>query len=247
MSGIGDDFYRKSKYTRGNLPRHRLDWSNKPPTYKRYDSVQKVRLPDPAIDGGSGLWELLRSRRSRRAYTEESLTLEDLSQLVWATQGLTAHVSDHALRTAPSAGALYPIETYLCVNRVSGLEPGLYHYSVSSHELELIKSGEFGGEVSRGALDQKMAEKAAVVFIWSAVFQRSKWKYLQRAYRYVFLDAGHIAQNLALAAEALGYGACQIGAIYDDELNHLLDIDGEEESVIYLSTVARPQRHIERG
>ncbi|MFW9887347.1 MAG: SagB/ThcOx family dehydrogenase [Candidatus Thorarchaeota archaeon] len=247
MPGIGDDFYRKSKYTRGNLPRHRLDWSNKPPTHKRYDSAQKIQLPNPSVEGGSGLWEVLRRRRSRRAYTDESLILEDLSQITWATQGVTAHVGDNDLRTAPSAGALYPIETYLCVNRVSGLDSGLYHYSVPNHELDFIKPGEFGGEVSRGALDQKMAEQAAVVFIWSAVFQRSKWKYLQRAYRYVFLDAGHIAQNLALAAEALGYGTCQIGAIYDDELNQLLDLDGEEESVIYLSTVARPQRQYERA
>ncbi|MFX1270873.1 MAG: SagB/ThcOx family dehydrogenase, partial [Promethearchaeota archaeon] len=242
----GDDFYRKSKYTRGNLPRHRLDWSSKPPTYKSYDSTQRIQLPTPSVEGGRSLWEVLRSRRSRRAYTNESLTLEDLSQIVWATQGVTAQVGDYDLRTAPSAGALYPIETYLCVNRVSGLESGLYHYSVPKHELEFIKPGEFGGEVSRGALDQKMTERAAVVIIWSAVFQRSKWKYLQRAYRYVFLDAGHIAQNLALAAEALGYGTCQIGAIYDDELNQLLDLDGEEESVIYLSTVARPQRQHQR-
>jgi SagB-type dehydrogenase family enzyme len=246
MPGIGDDFYRKSKYSRGNLPRHRLDWSNKPPTYKRYESVQKIQLPEPNVEGGAGLWGVLRSRRSRRAYTEESLTLEDFSQILWATQGVTAHVGDYCLRTAPSAGALYPIETYICVNRVSGLESGLYHYSVPNHELEFIKPGDFGEEVSRGALDQNMTGKAAVVFVWSAVFQRSKWKYLQRAYRYVFLDAGHIAQNLALAAEALGYGTCQIGAIYDDELNKLLDIDGEEESVIYLSTVAHPQRQPER-
>ncbi|MHA2118103.1 MAG: SagB/ThcOx family dehydrogenase [Candidatus Thorarchaeota archaeon] len=247
MLGIGDDFYRKSKYTRGNLPRHRLDWSSKPPTYKRYESVQKVQLPDPISEGGAGLWKVLNIRRSRRAYADDPLTLEDLSQLVWATQGVTANVSDHDLRTAPSAGALYPIETYICVNRVSDLESGLYHYSVPDHELDFLKPGKFGGNVSRGALDQKMTEKAAVVFIWSAIFQRSKWKYLQRAYRYIFLDAGHIAQNLALAAEALGYGTCQIGAIYDDELNELLDLDGEDESVIYLSTVAGPQRQIERG
>ncbi|MGD9382367.1 MAG: SagB/ThcOx family dehydrogenase, partial [Candidatus Thorarchaeota archaeon] len=87
MPGIGDDFYRKSKYTRGNLPRHRLDWSNKPPTYKRYESVQKVQLPDPISEGGAGLWKVLNIRRSRRAYADDPLTLEDLSQLVWATQG----------------------------------------------------------------------------------------------------------------------------------------------------------------
>ncbi|MFW9846831.1 MAG: SagB/ThcOx family dehydrogenase [Candidatus Thorarchaeota archaeon] len=242
MTGIGDDFYQKSKYTRGNLPRHRLDWASKPPVYKRYDSAEHIQLPPPINEGGATLWEVLMQRRSRRAYTDDPLSLQDLSQLLWATQGITAHVNEYGLRTAPSAGALYPIETYLCINRVSDLKQGLYHYSILNHELHFLKSGFFGGQVSRGALDQKIAERAAAVFIWSAVFQRSKWKYLQRAYRYVFLDAGHIAQNLALAAEALGLGTCQIGAIYDNEMNELLGLDGEEESVIYLSTVARPQR-----
>ena len=181
-------------------------------------------------------------RRSKRAYTNESITLEELSQIIWATQGVTTRVSGHALRTAPSAGALYPIETYIWVNRVSELDQGLYHYQVQHHQLDLLKKGDFSREVSRGALDQKMAGDAAITFIWSAIIQRSRWKYLQRSYRYIFMDAGHIAQNLALAAEALGLGSCQIGALYDDELNALLDLDGFEESVIYMSSVAHTRR-----
>ena len=94
----------------------------------------------------------------------------------------------------------------------------------------------------KGALDQQIAERASVVFIWSAIFQRSKWKYLQRAYRYIFLDAAHIAQNLALAVEGLGLGSCQIGAIYDDYLNELMGFDISEESVIYLSSIGKPSR-----
>ncbi|MFW9944291.1 MAG: SagB/ThcOx family dehydrogenase, partial [Candidatus Sifarchaeia archaeon] len=136
----------------------------------------------------------------------------------------------------------YPVETYLCINRVEEIDPGLYHYSVPSHELECLEQGSFAVQVRRGALDQQLAEHAPVVFIWSAVFARSKWKYLQRAYRYIFLDSGHVAQNLALAAEALDLGTCQIGAIYDDELNSLLDLDGIVESVIYLSSVGHPRR-----
>ena len=108
--------------------------------------------------------------------------------------------------------------------------------------MELIKEGDFSREVRGGALDQQIAANAAVVFIWTAIIERSSWKYLQRAYRYIFLDAGHIAQNLALAVEALEYGSCQIGAIYDDEINSLLGIDGISESVVYMSTVARPKR-----
>jgi SagB-type dehydrogenase family enzyme len=169
------------------------------------------------------------------------LSLVDLSQLLWAAQGITAQAGGHLLRTAPSAGALYPIETYLYIDRVDGLEKGLYHYNVPQHNLDLLRKGDFSKDIRGGALDQQIAERAAVVFVWSAIFARSKWKYLQRAYRYIFLDAGHIAQNLALAAEALDLGTCQIGAIYDDELNELFSLNPDEESVIYLSTVGHPR------
>jgi SagB-type dehydrogenase family enzyme len=144
------------------------------------------------------------------------------------------------LRAAPSAGALYPIETYVVVNAVSGIEPGVYHYGPERHELDLIRVGDFGPEFARAALDQRMAARASVVFAWTAVFERSKWKYKQRAYRYVYLDAGHIAQNVALAAVALGLGSCQIAAIYDDEANALLQVDGSSESTLYMTVVGRP-------
>ena len=245
MTRLGDDFLLGTKYIRGRLPAHRLDWSRKPAVYKEYPSAKRVSLPPPETDLGPGCWYVIAKRRSVRAYSDEDIAKTELSQLLWATQGITGEVSDHQLRAAPSAGALYPIETYLLVNRVSGIDPGLYHYPVNRHELELLKEGDYSSEVKGGALDQAIAKRAAVVFIWSAVFPRSKWKYLQRAFRYVFLDAGHIGQNLALAAEALGLGSCQIGAIYDDELNNLLDLDGENESVIYLSSVGRPLRRSE--
>jgi SagB-type dehydrogenase family enzyme len=242
MPGVGDEFHSSTKYERGKLPGHRLDWSTKPSVYKKYPEALKIDLPTPVVQGGPGLWEVLRTRRSVRAYTREPLSLEDLSQVLWATQGITASVGDHKLRTAPSAGALYPIESYLLVNRIDGLEPGLYHYDVETHQLDILKLGDFSREVKAGALDQQIAARASVVFIWSAIFQRSKWKYLQRAYRYIFLDAAHIAQNLALAAEGLGLGSCQIGALYDDYLNELLGFDIKEESVIYMSSIGRPSR-----
>lgn len=235
---IGDTFYQGTKYKRGKLPGHRLDWSKKPVVFKEYTESQRISLPESQTQDGPRLWEVLTKRRSKRAYTKESISLKQLSQILWATQGITARVSGHALRTAPSAGALYPIETYLWVNRVSTVEQGLYHYAVYNHSLELLKKGDFSKEVSRGALDQRIAGDAAVTFIWSAIIERSRWKYLQRAYRYIFMDVGHIAQNLALAAEALELGSCQIGALYDDEMNALLNLDGIEESVIYMSSVA---------
>ena len=242
MPGVGDEFHSSTKYERGKLPGHRLDWSTKPSVYKKYPDAQKIDLPPPVVQGGPGLWETIRTRRSIRAYTLEPMKLEELSQILWATQGITASIGEHRLRTVPSAGALYPIETYLLVNRAEGLEPGLYHFDVETYQLDILKLGDFSKEVATGALDQQIAERASVVFIWSAIFQRSKWKYLQRAYRYIFLDAAHIAQNLALAAQGLGLGSCQIGALYDDFLNELLDLNITEESVIYLSSVGKPSR-----
>jgi len=242
MLTYGDEFLKNSKYTRGKLPHHRLDWMIKPPVFKEYLDTEYISLPPPLADEGEGLWTALSRRRSVRAYTEDPISLQNLSQLLWATQGITGHAGDHQLRTAPSAGALYPIETYLSVNRVLGIDSGLYHYSPAHHRLDLIAQGNFAKQVRAGALDQQIAEKSAVNFLWSAIFERSKWKYLQRAYRYIFLDAGHIAQNLALAAAALRLGICQIGAIYDDELNEILGLDSINESVIYMSTVGHPRR-----
>jgi len=124
---------------------------------------------------------------------------------------------------------------------VEGIEPGVYHYAVEAHELDQLKTGDFRADVARAALDQEMAYRANLVFCWTGIFARSKWKYRQRAYRYVYLDAGHIAQNVALGAVALGLGSCQIAALYDDEANVLLDVDGVEESVIYMTAVGRPR------
>jgi SagB-type dehydrogenase family enzyme len=158
---------------------------------------------------------------------------------LWAAQGVTRRAHDIVFRTAPSAGALYPIETYVGAQRVEGLEPGIYHYNVPDHALEQLRLGDLRMQTARAALDQRMVLHADVVFFWTAVFERSKWKYKQRAYRYIYLDAGHIAQNVALAAEALGLGSCQIAALYDDEVNALLDVDGERESIVYMTLVGR--------
>lgn len=238
--GIGDRFQLETKYHRGKLPGGYLDWQEKPDTYKHYPSAARVKLKPRQIKEGVSLWEAIQNRRSTRNFREQPLSEEKLSLLLGASQGVTREEQGFAFRAAPSAGALYPVETYLVIHNVEGLEPGIYHYSPPTHELELLKTGGFRLETARAALDQDMAYAANVVFIWTAVFARSKWKYKQRAYRYVYLDAGHIAQNLALAAVALDLGSCQIAALYDDEVNALLDIDGRHESVIYMSVVGNP-------
>ena len=188
--------------------------------------------------GGAELWNTIQARRSVRRYGSRPLTLAELSQLLWAAQGVTGEREGRRFRAAPSAGALYPVETYLCVNSVQSVEQGIYHYAIPDHTLELLDEGDFSTDVARAALDQQMCADAAVVFIWTAIFQRSKWKYKQRAYRYIYLDAGHIAENLALAATARDLASCHIAAIYDDEANEIIDVDGTEESTIYMTAIA---------
>ncbi len=234
----GDDYQKKSKYNRGSLSGKPLDWDRKPELYKTYpQDLERIQLAPPDRKDGRPLFALLGERRSLRAYGTKPLEQTGLSQLLWASQGISLATRRTQLRTAPSAGALYPIETYLAVNHVQGLKPGIYHYEVLHHRLALLRPGEWGADLARAALGQGMLLRAPVVFAWSALVQRSKWKYDQRAYRYIYLDAGHVAQNLALAAVSIGMGSCQVGAFFDGEVNAVFQLDGVEETVIYMSTV----------
>lgn len=238
--GIGDLFQKETKYFRGKLGGGPLLWHAKPETYKTYPNAQKVKLDIAQTKGGMPIWEAVNLRRSVRNFKDKPLEKAALSQLLWTSQGITKQVMDYELRAAPSAGALYPIETYLVIHSVEGIDPGIYHYGVQDHELEQLRMGDFRETTAHAALDQDMAYSANVVFIWTALFERSKWKYRQRAYRYVYLDAGHIAHSVALAAVALGMGSCQIAALYDDEVNSILEIGGEKESVLYMTVVGHP-------
>jgi SagB-type dehydrogenase family enzyme len=239
-NGIGDSFQKETKYQRGRLPGGTLDWKTRPKSFKSYPSAPKTRLSPPQFSRNAPLWEAIRKRRSVRDFGNEPITEDVLSMLLWASQGVTKEYSDFALRTAPSAGALYPIETYVAVHNVEGVEPGIYHYDVMNHALDELRRGDFRDETAQAALDQDFLGTCNVVFIWTAVFGRSKWKYKERAYRYVYLDAGHIAQNVALAAVALELGSCQVAALYDDEVNAVVGVDGLDESIVYMTAVGKP-------
>jgi SagB-type dehydrogenase family enzyme len=240
--GIGDTFQQETKYTPERLRGHSLDWSSFPSIYKSYETpLARINLAQPEIHRETRFWQLLRRRRSRRAYNvKQQLTQELLSALLWATQGLTARQGDMYFRTVPSAGGLYPVETYLLVRAVDGLEPGIYHFRPLNADLEFLKKGDYARVLSRAALGQDMVSDAQVTFIWSAILERGKWKYRQRAYRYIYIDAGHIGQNLYLAAEALDLGVCTIGAFFDDDVNSLIGVDGIAETVIYMGSVGWP-------
>jgi SagB-type dehydrogenase family enzyme len=211
-----------------------------PKPYKTYPDARRIQLPKPQ---GSIMpfTETVLKRRSVREYSQEPITPHDLGFLVWASTGLQRHEMGYAFRTAPSAGALYPIETYLVLNRVNDIEHGVYHYHVQDHCLEEIKTGDFGRNTSQAALGQQMCAEAAAALIWTAVFNRSRWKYQERAYRYIYIEAGHIAENLSLACVSLGLGSCHVAAFFDPELESIIGVDGKDEGVLYMTVTGYPR------
>jgi SagB-type dehydrogenase family enzyme len=236
--GIGDRFQQETKYHRDKMAGGFLNWKKKPREFKEYPAgIQRFSLHSAHKGRGGPLWEVMASRRSVRDFLPTAISPDDLSQLIWSTQGITGAAYGFQLRVAPSAGALYPIETYVVINRVVDLAPGSYHFNVKEGQLEQLAVGDFNGDIGASALDQPMAKEAAAVFVWTAVVERTKWKYRERGYRYIYLDAGHIGQNLYLAATALGLGCCTIGAFYDDEVNQLIGVDGKKETAVYLGAV----------
>jgi SagB-type dehydrogenase family enzyme len=238
--GVGGLFQKATAYVRGHLPGGMIDLSSQPKTHKEYPGAPRKILDPPRPRVQARLDAVLKKRRSVRHFVDSPLALEDLSFLLWAAAGVNRVERGMPFRTAPSAGALYPVETYFAARNVEGVPPGLYHYFPLAHAIEQLRKGDVSPDLSRAALDQRMPAIAPVTFVQTAVFARSVWKYKERAFRYIYLDCGHAAQNLALAAVSLGLGSCQIGALYDGEVNAVLGIDGEEESAVYMSAVGKP-------
>lgn len=183
-----------------------------------------VELPQPVLDGKKSLEQLLQQRRSVRDYSSEALSLSDLGQLLWAAQGVT---HPRGLRTAPSAGALYPLELYVVAGNVSGLEAGVYHYQIHKHRLVQHLAGDKRQALGQAAYMQTWLSEAPAVFVFSADYKRTSKKYGKRAKRYVHMEVGHAAQNLFLQAEDLGLGSVVVGAFYDDEVAELLQLSSE--------------------
>ncbi|MBD3347809.1 MAG: SagB/ThcOx family dehydrogenase [Candidatus Eisenbacteria bacterium] len=196
-----------------------------------------IKLPAPTPSGGPPVWTVMAARRSVRHYGVDPMPLQVLSQLLWSTHGITGDLGVHELRNAPSAGACYPIDAYVAANSVQRLDPGLYRYLTGDHALLLLRGGNVGKEVARAALGQRMCAQGSVAFVWTAVLPRTTGRYGQRGHRYVFMDAGHVGQNMYLAATALGYGCCTIGAFDDAEMNKLVGVDGSVETVVYVASV----------
>jgi SagB-type dehydrogenase family enzyme len=207
--------------------------------FKYYPHADKIPLPRSWPLAEERITPLLQNRRSQRKYSPEPISLEHLAFLLWASQGITGQAGKYLFRTAPSGGALYPIETYISIHSIEGLAAGLYHFDVEHFTLDRLTKQDEAEAVAQACLGQKFMAQAAVVFLWTGVFRRTMSKYGDRGMRYILLDAGHVCQNLLLAAEAVGCGGCPAGAFYDSELNQLLQIDEAEESILYAAAVGR--------
>jgi SagB-type dehydrogenase family enzyme len=233
---LGYKYLQETKYDPQSLPLQKRPEIFPAEAFKRYPDALKVALPTD-WERDESLQQALQNRRSNRRYGHTPLNLTELAMLLWSSQGITGQAGSYFFRAAPSAGALYPIETYLAVNNVESLNAGIYHFQVAEFCLEELVAGHQGEKVADAALGQNFLAKAGAVFIWSAVLRRNFAKYGHRGLRYVLMDGGHICQNMLLAAETLDLGACPVAAFYDDELNRLIGLDGDEESVIYLASV----------
>ncbi|MGB2822060.1 MAG: SagB/ThcOx family dehydrogenase [Phycisphaerae bacterium] len=243
MQGIGQEFMEKTRHQFLAVSGQRKGVPA-PPLEVPHDASQPtVELPPPnRLEVAPViLRELIEARRSVREYAGLPVSLEELSYLLWCTQGVKEVVPGRVtLRTVPSAGARHAFETYLLVNRVERLAPGLYRFLAVDHQLaEIVTHADIADTVTRACFGQDFVMTGAVTFIWSAVPYRMAWRYSQRAYRYLHLDAGHVCQNLYLAAESVGCGVCAIAAFDDEALAAALGLDGTRQFPIYLASLGR--------
>jgi SagB-type dehydrogenase family enzyme len=195
-----------------------------------------IKLPEPRKKSGFSVEEAIANRRSRRSYTGEPISLNDISQLCWAAQGITE--ANTGLRAAPSAGALYPLDLFLVVGS-SDLAPAVYHYSSKGHVLERVKSGDYRKQLREAALGQEWVENAALNFVISALYDRTTMKYGERGrQRYVPMEAGHAAENICLQAESLGLGTVTVGAFDDEQVREVVSASSEHVP-LYVMPVGR--------
>ncbi len=194
-----------------------------------------IKLSDPKYTSSTSIEETLLKRRSVRTYRDKPLKIEEVSQLLWAAQGITDR---RGFRTAPSAGALYPLEIYVVIGNVMNISDGIYKYNPYKHELEYVQRGDKRNELCKAALGQSPIREAPMVIVFAAIYERTTVKYGNRGIIYVYIEAGHVAQNILLQAESLDLGAVVIGAFYDEEVKKVLKMSNKE-SPIYIIAVGK--------
>lgn len=241
---IGQQFMSNTRYDKISQSDQQKDIPP-PPKYWDLQAEKVIDLSSPEDFSlpRTDMFAAIEERRSHRKFTSRPLTREEISILTYYTQGVKRDLSGGAsLRTVPSAGARHALETFIYLDKGKNLTRGIYHYRPDEHDLALIESGDFQQEVTRSALGQDHAGQAAAVFFWAADSYRMCWRYSERGYRYLHLDAGHVCQNLYLAAEAIDAGVCAIAAFDDEYTNDLLNLDGSDNFVIYMAALGSLQQ-----
>jgi len=208
---------------------------------KRIDLIQWNHLKNI---GKIELKTAIENRESRRSYNNQPLLIEELSFLLWATQGIRQILdAGHALRTVPSAGCRHALETYLCILNVQNVEQGIYRYLPLEHQLLFeFTENNLDKKITQAVFGQSYPGEAAVTFIWTAIPYRMEWRYSIAAHKVIAIDAGHVCQNLYLACEAIGVGTCAIAAYDQEAMDKLLRIDGEDEFTLYLASVGKKMK-----
>lgn len=199
-------------------------------TYTVYP-LPELKLPDPVLAGNISIEQTLAQRRSIRSYSNNELSLSNVSQILWAAQGMTL---DRFFRTAPSAGALYPLEVYLVAGNVSGLDIGVYRYVPSRHSMIRVLDGDRRDELCRASLSQPHIRDAAAVVVLAADYSRTTVKYGNRGIRYVHIEVGCAAENICLQGVSLGIGMCVTGAFDDEEVGSILNLPSNEDPLLIL-------------
>jgi SagB-type dehydrogenase family enzyme len=244
---IGDDFMKEgtrflyASNGKESVPSDARMKMPQPPLEDPYEGelialpkIEELKIPKRDLE------EVLLKRRSVRRYSEEPFTIDELAYACYMTQGIKEMKERNTFRVVPSAGARHAFETLLLVNNVIGLKKGLYRYIASKHKLLLLSENEkTHDQVLEASYGQKMVVESGMTFIWYANTYRMTYRYQMRGYRYLFLDAGHVMQNLYLIADQLHAGTCAIAAYDDDLMNKALGLDGEEKFVIYLGPLGK--------
>jgi len=244
MKSIFSEALLQTRYSQVTTPTPQENGEPQPPVELPVpEGTQLISLPVPAElpFPAADLRQIIEQRRTSRHYSAQPLTLEELTALLWLTQGVQRITRRPVtLRPVPSAGARHAFETYLLVNRVEGLAPGLYRYIATQNALlDLHAPADIAEQIRGACLQQEQITDSAVTFIWVAVTERMAWRYVERSLRYLHLDAGHVCQNLYLAGEAIGCGTCAIAAFTDEFMNEVLGLDGIEQFVIYLAALGK--------
>ena len=216
--------------------------------YKQYPNSTRVQLPaiENILNNNRTFEDVISARRSLRDFADLDISLDELSKILHQSYGITGELPGNKefhqnLRSAPSAGALYPAEIYIAVRKVSGVEPGIYHYNVPNHEIELLIPGDPTEKMQEVCCGQEYVRQSSIVVLISGVLERTKLKYGERGYRYALLDIGHLGQNIYLSCTCLELAVMTTCGFFDDEANKLLRLDGVDETAMYVAFIGKRQ------